>query len=152
MHYWLLKTEPSTFSIQDLRRKGREPWDGVRNYQARNTLKNEMSKGDLALFYHSNAEPSGVVGICKIVSDALPDPKAFDPKSNYFDAKSDPSNPRWWLREVEFVEEFSRVISLAEMRNYEELADMQVLKKGQRLSVLPVSAAEFKTILTLAKK
>lgn len=151
MNYWLLKTEPATFSIQDLKKRKREPWDGVRNYQARNTLRDLMAEGDLALFYHSNSDPSGIVGICKIASPALPDATAFNSKSKYFDPTSNPEKPRWWLREVEFVEEFKSVISLAQLREIDTLQDMQVLRKGQRLSVLPVTPEEFKTIIKLAK-
>ena len=150
--YWLMKSEPSVFSIQDLKRKKREAWDGVRNYQARNYLKDGMKPGDLAIFYHSNAEPSGPAGICRIAGPSRPDPTAFDPKSDHFDASSDPSKPRWWLVDVEFVSAFSQVLPLASLRDIPELADMTLLRKGQRLSVMPITAKEFQRIKNLAEK
>ena len=146
MKYWLMKSEPSAFSIQDLKRKKSEPWDGVRNYQARNFMRDEMSPGDLVLFYHSNAEPSGIAGIAKIKGPSRPDPTAFDPKNIHFDPSSDPKNPRWWLVDVEFVRAAQQVISLATLRDTDGLEDMQVLRKGQRLSVMPVTAQEFRII------
>jgi len=149
MKYWLMKSEPEAFSIQDLKKRKREPWDGVRNYQARNFMRNEMQIGDLVLFYHSNAEPSGVAGIAKIATVALPDPTQFEPGHVHFDPKSNPDDPRWWLVNVAFVEEFARVISLAELREYPELANMGVLRKGQRLSIMPITESEFLTIRTL---
>jgi len=141
-----MKSEPSAFSIQALKRKGSEPWDGVRNYQARNFMRDEMKPGDLVLFYHSNAEPSGIAGIAKIKSASRPDPTAFDPKNIHFDPSSDPNNPRWWLVDVEFVKEAKQIISLDTLRNTKGLEEMLVLRKGQRLSIMPVNSREFKII------
>lgn len=150
MKYWLMKSEPDVFSIQDLALKGKEAWDGVRNYQARNYMRDEMREGDLALFYHSNAKPSGVAGIGRIAGPSRPDPSAFEPKSPYYDPASRPEAPRWWLVDVEFVECFERVVSLSEMKATPELSRMIILRPGNRLSITPVSAGEFNCILALA--
>ena len=137
--YWLMKSEPDVFSIEDLEKKKSEGWDGVRNYQARNFMR-EMREGDLVLFYHSNAKPSGVAGVATIVGEARPDPTQFDPHSPYFDAKSQPEAPRWQLVDVQALRK-TRVLGLAEMRSVPELAEMQVLKRGNRLSITPVRRA-----------
>ena len=113
--YWLLKTEPSAFSIDDLERLGTAPWDGVRNYQARNNLR-AMKLGERAFFYHSSAEPPGVVGICEVTREAYPDHTQFDPESKYYDARSKPEDPRWFMPDVRFVERFPRMVSLEELR------------------------------------
>lgn len=144
--YWLMKSEPTTFSIDDLKRVKREPWDGVRNYQARNFMRDEMQIGDQAFFYHSNTEPPGIVGICEVVSESYPDPTQFDPKSKYFDPKSSEENPRWFLVDVKFVEKFPRLLSLAEIRANKKLQGMKLIQKGQRLSIQPVSLSEWKEI------
>lgn len=146
--YWLMKSEPDVFSIDDLKScpGKKEPWDGVRNYQARNFMRDDMSKGDLVLFYHSNAKPPGVAGIAEICSEAYPDPTAFDPKSKYFDAKSDKGNPRWILRDVKFKKKFKSFVSLEELKDTDSLSDMRLLQRGNRLSIMPVSEKEFKII------
>lgn len=145
--YWLMKTEPDVFSIADLRKKGRSAWDGVRNYTARNFMKDEMAVGDLVLFYHSNATPPGVAGIARVCSATYPDPTQFDPKSEYYDPKSKPEAPRWWLIDVEFVEELPRFLPLPLLREAQALSDMMLLRKGMRLSVQPVSKEHFRWIL-----
>lgn len=142
-----MKTEPDVFSIQDLKKKGRSPWDGVRNYTARNFMKDEMSVGDLVLFYHSNATPPGIAGISRVGSKAYPDPTQFDPKSEYYDPKSKPDAPRWWLVDVEFVEELSTYLPLPLLRETPELEGMVLLRKGMRLSVQPVEKAHFQWAL-----
>ncbi|NCG09121.1 MAG: EVE domain-containing protein [Verrucomicrobia bacterium] len=148
MRYWLMKSEPDVFSLADLKaRPGqREPWDGVRNYQARNFMRDAMQKGDTVLFYHSNTNPPGIVGLAEVASDPYPDPTAFDKKSKYYDAKSDPENPRWILVDVRYCETFSRMVTLEAMKAMPALAEMRVLQRGNRLSITPVTAAEFKAI------
>ena len=147
-HYWLMKSEPDTFSFQDLknRPKKREPWDGVRNYQARNFMRDAMSVGDGVLFYHSNTKPPGIVGLAEVASQAYPDPTAFDKQSKYYDEKSDPNNPRWFLVDVAYKKDFKHQVSLEAMKAMPELAEMKVLQKGNRLSITPVSEQEFKAI------
>ena len=151
--YWLMKSEPDVFSIDDLEARGREPWDGVRNYQARNFMRDDMGVGDLVLFYHSNATPPGDAGIARIACEAYPDPSAFDPDSKYYDAKSDPDAPRWWLVDVEFVEKFAKIVSLDALKAgaEDELDGMLVVRKGQRLSVQPVDKPHFAAVLRMAK-
>ena len=144
MNHWLIKSEPDVFSIEDLERVGREPWTGVRNYQARNFMWHEMKPGDLALFYHSNAKPSGIAGIAKVVGAPYPDPTQFDAKSEYFDAKSTRENPRWWLVDFEFVDRFSEIVPLETLKQDAELCEMMVCQRGTRLSINPVSAKHFK--------
>lgn len=151
MQYWLMKSEPDAFSIGDLERVGTEPWDGIRNYQARNFMRDEMRPGDRILFYHSNCQPPGVVGLAEVASEAYPDPTAFDPKSRYHDPKSDPKNPRWMLVDVRFVEKFPRTVALSELKAVPELADMRILQKGNRLSITPVSRKEFDCIVRLGR-
>ncbi|HET6431177.1 EVE domain-containing protein [Dyella sp.] len=145
--HWLMKSEPETFSIDDLHERGVEPWDGVRNYQARNFMRDGMRKGDSVFFYHSNCAEPGIVGLATIASDAYPDPSQFDPKSDYFDAGSSRDNPRWLLVDVAFKRKLKRTITLKELQAMPALADMALVRKGNRLSVMPVSAAEWKTIL-----
>ncbi len=149
MAHWLMKSEPDEFSIDDLKsRPGRrEPWDGVRNYQARNMLRDEMKIGDQAFFYHSNCDTPGIVGIVKIASDGYPDPTAFDPEDDHYDPKSDPENPRWYLVDVEFVRKLDRVITLAELKAEPALENMPLTRRGNRLSVMPVAEAEWHHIL-----
>lgn len=149
MRYWLMKSEPETFGIDDLARVGREPWDGIRNYQARNFMRDDMRPGDLALFYHSNADPTGVAGIMRIAGVARPDPTAFDPEAKYYDPKSRQDAPRWYLVDVEFERKLGRIITLAELRTRPELADMPLLRKGNRLSILPVEPQHWQAILDL---
>ena len=150
MNYWLMKSEPETYSIQDLERQKKSDWEGVRNYQARNFMRDQMRIGDLALFYHSNAKPSGVAGICKISKTGVADYTSWDPKSKYFDPKTDPDNPKWIMVEVEFVEKFSEVIPLSELREHEELKGLAILQKGSRLSITPTSKNEFDYIKQLS--
>jgi predicted RNA-binding protein with PUA-like domain len=150
MAYWLVKTEPSTFSIDDLARKGVEHWDGVRNFQARNNLR-AMKVGERALFYHSNADPAGVVGICEVVREAYPDASQFDPASRYYDPASKPESPRWWMPDVRFVGKFPRMIPLPEMRQIPGLEQMVLLNRS-RLSVQPVTDQEWKIIGALAEQ
>ncbi len=152
--YWLVKSEPDVFSIDDLIASDDQTtcWDGVRNYQARNTMRDEMKVGDQVLFYHSNAKPPGVAGVCEIVREGYPDHTAFDPKDKHFDPKSKKSSPTWMMVDVKFVEKFERVIGLPELREVKALEKMTLLQKGSRLSVQPVSASEFKTVLKLGRK
>ena len=147
--YWLMKSEPDVFSIEDLEKKKSEGWDGVRNYQARNFMR-EMREGDLVLFYHSNAKPSGVAGVATIVGEARPDPTQFDPKSDYYDAGATREEPRWDLVEVGFVERFEDVIPLETLKADAKLEGMVVTRKGSRLSVTPVEKPHFERVLKLA--
>ena len=147
--YWLMKSEPGAYSIEDLERDGAEPWDGVRNYQARNYMR-EMAEGDLVIFYHSNAKPKGAVGVAKISREAYPDPTQFDRKSKYYDPKSDPEDPRWSLVDVSFVERFRDVLTLQSLKEDAALDGMVVTQKGSRLSVQPVEKKHFKRVLSLA--
>ena len=147
--YWLMKSEPEAFSIDDLKRKRREPWDGVRNYQARNFMRDGMHPGDRVFFYHSNCATPGIVGIAEVATDAYPDPGQFDPDSKYFDPASTRGQPRWMLVDVKFVRKLTRTISLDELKNHDALLGMPLLRKGNRLSVMPVAAAEWAYILNL---
>lgn len=149
MNHWLMKSEPDAFSIDDLKRKKREPWDGVRNYQARNFMRDGMRPGDQVFFYHSNCTVPGIVGIAEVATDAYPDPSQFDPKSKYFDPGSSRDNPRWMLVDVKFVKKLKRTISLDELKGDPALDGMALLRKGNRLSVMPVEASHWKHILAL---
>lgn len=148
MNYWLMKSEPDAFSFEDLKARPNqtEPWDGVRNYQARNFMRDAMQVGDQILFYHSNTNPPGVVGVAKVASKPYPDPTAFDKQSNYYDPKSDPEAPRWILVDVAFKADLKRKVSLEEMKGMLELSEMRVLQRGNRLSITPVSKEEFQAI------
>lgn len=151
--YWLMKSEPDSFSIDDLARRPKqtEPWNGVRNYQVRNMFRDQMKQGDLAFFYHSSCPEPGIYGVMKIISNAYPDPTQFDPKSDYYDAKSTQEDPRWLLVDVQFVQKLDRPVLLNTLREHEaKLAGLRVLEKGTRLSVTPVTAAHWKTISKLA--
>lgn len=148
--HWLMKSEPDAFSIDDLERKGQEAWDGVRNYQARNFMRDGMRVGDKVFFYHSNCAEPGIVGVAEVATDAYPDPSQFDPKSDYFDSGSTRDNPRWMLVEVKFVKKFKRTITLDELKQQDALAEMALVRKGNRLSVMPVSDDDWKYILKLA--
>ncbi|WP_153445537.1 EVE domain-containing protein [Vibrio algicola] len=147
MAYWLFKTEPDTFSIDSLQQKNVSCWEGVRNYQARNMLRDQVSVGDEVLIYHSSCKQIGVAGVAKVTRAAYPDHFQFDANSDYFDVKSDPSNPRWVMVDIEFVSKLSRIIRLAEMKAMPELAEMPLVKRGNRLSIMPVSALEWQAIL-----
>ncbi len=142
-----MKSEPETYGIDDLKREGVNMWEGCRNYTVRNYFRDEMKIGDKAFFYHSNSDPSGIIGIMEIVSDSYPDPTQFDPNSHYFDPKSPKDNPRWLVRDVKYVSTFKRVVSLAELRTIPGLENMLVIRKGQRLSVLPVTPEEWAIVL-----
>ena len=148
--YWLMKSEPEVFSIEDLRATDKEPWDGVRNYQARNNMR-DMREGDLVLYYHSNAKPPGVVGVAKVVTESYPDPTQFDPKSAYHDPKSSQDDPRWSLVDLAFVEAFDEIVSLDTLKAEAALADMVVTQKGSRLSVQPVEKKHFKHVLKMGR-
>jgi predicted RNA-binding protein with PUA-like domain len=149
MKYWLMKSEPDEFSIDDLKKVGREPWSGVRNYQARNFMKS-MQVGDAVLFYHSSCAVPGVVGIAEVVSDAYPDPTQFKPKSDYYDPASKPEEPRWWLVDVGFKRKLKRVVTLEALKaEADALGEFALLNRGNRLSVLPVTTAQYKHILSL---
>ena len=153
MRYWLMKTEPSTFSVEDLERAKRQTtgWDGVRNYQARNMLRDDMKKGDQAFLYYSSTDVPGIVAIMKIVKDGYPDPTAFDRKHDHYDPESDPANPRWFMVDVQLERRLERVITLEELRKHttKQLKNMVLLRKGNRLSVTPVEPEEWKFILSL---
>ncbi len=149
MNYWLMKSEPDVYGINHLEQEGTDHWDGVRNYQARNMMRDQMKPGDLAFFYHSNTEVPGIVGIMEIVREGYPDHTAFDPESKYYDPKSDPDNPRWYMVDVRFVRKLRRVIPLAELKQYPQLADMPLVKKGNRLSIMPVTPEQWDFILSL---
>ena len=151
--YWLMKSEPDVFSIDDLQRVGTEPWNGVRNYQARNFMRDGMRIGDGILFYHSNTKVPGVVGIARVASEAYPDDTQFDPDSEYFDPKATRENPRWMLVDVGFERKLRRVIALEEIKRYaDELGEgFPLTARGSRLSVFPVTAAQWKTMLALEK-
>lgn len=147
--YWLMKSEPDVYAIDDLARDGTESWEGVRNYQARNFMR-DMAVGDLAIFYHSNAKPPGAAGVCKVARTAYPDDTQFDVKSKYYDAKSNPDDPRWSMVDVTFVERFAEVVALQTLKDDPELEGMRVTQKGSRLSVQPVDKAHFKRVLKVA--
>ena len=149
MNYWLMKSEPDAYSIDDLERDKREPWDGIRNYQARNMMRDDMKVGDKVFFYHSNCKEPGVVGIMKVASKPYPDPTQFDPDSNYYDAKSNPDEPRWILVDVAFVRKTKRTVTLQEIKGHPGLDDMILTRKGNRLSVMPVSQEHWDIILGL---
>ncbi|MGA1696546.1 MAG: EVE domain-containing protein [Arenicellales bacterium] len=152
MNYWLMKSEPDVFSIDHLRKMPRktEHWDGIRNYQARNFMRDAMKKGDLAFFYHSNCEEPGIVGIMEIASAAYPDHTAFEPGQKYFDEKSTPENPRWMMVDVKFKKKFKKNVSLASLKEEKKLSKMRLVQRGNRLSILPVTASEWKCILKMA--
>ena len=151
MHYWLMKSEPDVFSIDHLakRKKQTEHWDGVRNYQVRNMIRDQMKKGDQAFFYHSSCKEPGIAGMITIVSDPYPDFSAFDAENKYFDPKSTPDKPRWYMVDVQLQRKFDRIISLNELKQHDQLSKMPVLRRGNRLSITPVTAAEWKFICKL---
>ena len=148
MQRWLMKTEPDTFSIDDLRARKVEPWNGVRNYQARNFIRT-MQRGDEVMIYHSSCAVPGVAGLAKVASAPYPDPGQFDPKDEYFDASSDRGNPRWSLVDVRFVRKLKRVITLDEIKALSNLGDFALIRRGNRLSVLPVTGVQWDAILEL---
>lgn len=151
MHYWLMKSEPGTFGIGDLAAMPdqTEHWDGVRNYQARNMMRDEMTCGDQVFFYHSNCPEPGIVGIMEVVREGYPDFTAFDPSDPHYDPKSDSSTPRWYMVDVRFVRQFRRTITLSELRDIPQLQGMPLLRKGNRLSITPVSQEHWDIITGL---
>lgn len=148
--YWLVKSEEDAYSIDDLESDGTTPWDGIRNYEARNLMRDEMKQGDKVLYYHSNAKPPGVVGIARVASDPYPDPLQFDPDSRYHDPRSTEAEPRWILVDLGFEEKFSRKVPLQEIKDHPALQEM-VLVNRMRLSVQPVTPEEFKVISELGR-
>ena len=152
LRYWLFKSEPTAYSIDDLARDKKTYWDGVRNYQARNMLRDEVQKGDLVFFYHSNAEPMAIVGVMEISKTAYVDHTAFDKNDEcHYDPKSDPDNPTWVMVDVKFIEKFPQPVTRDMLRDDPTTADMMVLKKGSRLSIQPVTKAEWDAVMKLAK-
>jgi predicted RNA-binding protein with PUA-like domain len=149
MAYWLMKSEPETYSIERLIKDGETPWEGVRNYQARNFMMNEMKPGDEVLFYHSSADPSGVAGVAKVMTGAAADALQFDRKSEVFDAKATKAKPIWFCVKIGAGKKFKKFVSLNELRGQPALAEMFVLRKGQRLSIQPVTKKEFETVMKL---
>jgi predicted RNA-binding protein with PUA-like domain len=150
MNHWLMKSEPDVFSIEDLKKRKKSGWDGVRNYQARNFMRDDMKLGDVVLFYHSSCETPGVAGLAKVCKTSHPDPSQFDPKSDYYDPKATKENPRWFMVEVEFMKKFDDVITLTIIKSTKGLEKMPLVQKGSRLSINPVTEQEFKIITTMA--
>jgi predicted RNA-binding protein with PUA-like domain len=150
--YWLMKCEPEAYAIEDLERDGSTTWEGVRNFQARNSMRDDMKMGDGVLFYASNAEPSGVTGVAEISREGYPDPYAFQEGHKYYDEKSDPENPTWYMVDIRFVERFPEIIPLATLKETRGLEKMVVTQKGSRLSVQPVTKKEFEIVLKLGRK
>ena len=151
MAYWLMKSEPDCFSIDDLASKGTAPWDGVRNYQVRNMFRDNMQPGDLAFFYHSSCPQPGIVGVMEVVSRAYPDPTQFEPKHDHYDAGSKREEPRWLLVDVKFRKKLAKPVLLDELREKEtKFNGLRILERGTRLSVTPVTAPHWKAILKLA--
>lgn len=144
--YWLMKSEPDCYSIDHLKKDGTASWDGVRNYQARNFLRDEIKKGDGVLFYHSNASPPGVAGIAEVVKSGYPDHTARDPENEHFDPRATEDDPRWYMVDVKFVRKFPELIPLAKLKETPGLQEMEVTRRGSRLSVQPVTAAEWKIV------
>ena len=147
-----MKSEPNEFSVTDLKQVGVEPWDGGRNYQVRNMFRDEFKIGDKALFYHSNCTEIGVVGEMEVVSEAYPDPTQFDPKSDHYDPKAKPDNPRWLLVDVQFVAIFPRTVTLEELKNNDTFSNLPLVQKGNRLSVMPITKRHYQAITRLAHK
>ncbi len=150
MTHWLMKSEPDVYSIDDLERDGREMWDSIRNYQARNMMRDDMRIGDEIFFYHSNCKEPAIVGISKVCSEPYPDPVQFDETSRYFDPKSSEDNPRWILVDVEFVRKFADPITLAELKTRPELEGMILTRRGNRLSIMPVTDEHWDVVVSLA--
>lgn len=150
--YWLMKCEPEAYTIEDLERDGSTTWEGVRNFQARNSMRDDMKVGDGVLFYASNAEPSGITGVAEVAREGYPDPYAFQKGHKYYDEKSDPENPTWYMVDIRFVERFPEIIPLATLKETRGLEKMVVTQKGSRLSVQPVTKKEFEIVLKLGRK
>jgi predicted RNA-binding protein with PUA-like domain len=151
MNYWLMKSEPDVFGIDDLKKNKTEPWDGVRNYQARNFMRDDMRKGDQILFYHSSCNPAGIAGLAVVSRESHPDFTCYDKKSKYYDPKSTKESPRWFMVEVKFKKKFKALIALDDLKKVKKLDTMLVLKKGNRLSIMPVSEKEFSEVLKLTE-
>jgi predicted RNA-binding protein with PUA-like domain len=149
MPHWLIKSEPDVFSIDDLAKVRQEPWSGVRNYQARNFMWKDMAIGDLALFYHSNAKPPGIVGIARVASEPYPDTTQFDPASEYFDPKATHEKSRWWLVDFSFVAKFPELLTLDTLKADPQLSDMLVCQRGTRLSITPVETKHYQRVCRL---
>ena len=149
MAFWLMKSEPSAYSIDDLKRDGVTQWEGVRNYQARNFMRDDMKSGDLVLFYHSNASPAGVVGIGQVVREAYPDHFAWNPDSKYFDKRSTPEKPLWFMVDIGFVARFAKTLTLQQIKEDHALSGIMVAQRGSRLSIQPVAEAHFRHISRL---
>lgn len=149
--FWLFKSEPGEFSLDDLKKSKNQTtsWDGVRNYQARNFLRDEIKKGDGVLFYHSSADPLAVMGYCEVMREAYPDHTQFDPKNDYFDPKADPKNPTWFMVDIKLVEEFKKPVSIEQIKANPKLKNMRLIQRGNRLSVMPVTKPEFEEILIM---
>lgn len=150
-HHWLMKCEPEAYTIEDLERDGTTTWEGVRNFQARNFMRDDMKPGDGVLFYASNAEPSGVTGLAEISREGYPDPYSFQEGHKYFDPKTDPGNPTWYMVDIRFVERFPEIVSLAALKETRGLGKMMVTQKGSRLSVQPVTKKEFEIVCRLGR-
>ncbi len=153
MQYWLFKTEPDAFSIDDLaaRPNQTEHWDGIRNYQARNFLRDQVKQGDKVFIYHSSCKEVGIAGLAEVVKEAYPDHTQFDPESHYYDPKSSPENPRWVMVDVKFIEKFPDVLALKKIKTMPEISEVGLVKKGHRLSIMPVNEQEFSALLAAAK-
>jgi len=151
MHYWLMKSEPDAFGIDDLAQRPHqtEHWDGVRNYQARNMMRDDMKMGDQVFFYHSNCDLPGIVGIAEVIKESYPDFTAFDPEDKHFDPKSNPDKPTWFMVDVKFVRKLNRTISLQELKQRPELANLALVRRGNRLSIMPVEPEQWDYILGL---
>lgn len=151
--YWLVKSEPGAFSIEDLKKSKNKTtcWDGVRNYQARNFLRDEMKKGDGVLFYYSNTDPNAVVGVCEVVKEGYPDHTQFDPDNKHYFPSADPSNPVWYMVDIKFVKEFKKPVTLSEIKSNPKFKNMKLIQKGNRLSVMPVAKEEWDEILNMGK-
>jgi predicted RNA-binding protein with PUA-like domain len=150
--YWLMKSEPNAYSIDDLVRDKKTHWDGVRNYQARNFMRDDMKKGDKALFYHSNAKPTAVVGVCEIIKEGYPDFTAFDPEDKHFDPKSKEDKPTWMMVDIKIIEKLKHPVTLEEIKENSKLQNMRLVQRGNRLSVMPVEKDEFNEIIKMSKK
>jgi predicted RNA-binding protein with PUA-like domain len=149
--YWLVKSEPEVFSFDDLKKSKNQTtyWDGVRNYQARNFLRDEMKTGDLVLFYHSNADPLAVMGVCEVVKEGYPDHTQFDPDNDHYDSKADPRNPTWMMVDLKFKREFQKLVTLDKIKSNPKLKNMKLITRGNRLSVMPVTKEEFDEIIKM---
>ena len=152
MKYWLMKNEPEDYGIDDLKKDKTEHWDGIRNYQVRNMIRDDMSIGDMAFFYHSNCEIPGIYGLMTINSKAYPDHTAFDKKAKYYDIKSDKNKPAWLKEDVKYKRKLQKIITLKELKSKKELSEMRVVQKGNRLSITEVSKKDWEYILSLEKK